>query len=102
MDVFDEVIEPVLVLVATIVLVASCVLENEGEADEVLEPRAVRVPQGLPLEVLDCAVVLDIVGLALEVRDCVEEPLTVLEAVVVLVDVILPVLVFEVLDVRVP
>jgi len=61
----------------------------------------VNVPQGLPVEVLDCAIVLVIVGLALDVRDCVEEPLAVLEAVVVLVDVILPVLVFEDIDVRV-
>ena len=57
-----------------------------------------RVPHGLPVEVLDCAVVLDIVGLALEVRDCVEDPLTVLEAVVVFVDVILPVFVFDVIE----
>ena len=42
-----------------------------------------------------------IVGLALEVRDCVEEPLTVLEAVVVLVELTLPVCVFEDMDVRV-
>ena len=54
-----------------------------------------RVPHGLPVEVLDCAVVLDIVGLALEVRDCVEDPLTVLDAVVVFVDVTLPVFVFD-------
>jgi len=100
-EVFDEVIELVLVFVARMVLVASCDLENEGEADEVLEPLPVTVPQGLPVEVLDCAVVLDIVGLALDVRDCVEEPLTVLEAVVVLVEVILPVFVFEDIDVRV-
>ena len=59
------------------------------------------VPQGLPLEVLDCAVVRDSVGLALDVRDWVDDPLTVLEAVVVFVDVILPVVVFEDLDVRV-
>lgn len=56
------------------------------------------MPHGLPVEVLDCAVVLDIVGLALEVRDCVEDPLTVLEAVVVFVDVILPVFVFEIIE----
>ena len=60
-----------------------------------------RVPHGLPVEVLDCAVVLDIVGLALEVRDCVEEPLTVLEEVTVFVDVILPVFVFEDIEDRV-
>lgn len=60
------------------------------------------VPQGLPVEVLDCAIVLVIVGLALDVRDCVEDPLTVLEAVVVLVEVTLPVFVFEDIDVRVP
>jgi hypothetical protein len=59
------------------------------------------VPHGLPVEVLDCAVVLDIVGLALEVRDCVEEPLTVLEEVTVFVDVILPVFVFEDIEDRV-
>ena len=53
------------------------------------------MPHGLPVEVLDCAVVLDIVGLALDVRDCVEEPLTVLDDVTVLVDVTLPVFVFE-------
>jgi len=55
----------------------------------------VRVPHGLPVEVLDCADVLDIVGLALEVRDCVEDPLTVLDALVVFVDVTLPVFVFD-------
>ena len=54
-----------------------------------------RVPHGLPVEVLDCADVLDIVGLALEVRDCVEDPLTVLDALVVFVDVTLPVFVFD-------
>ena len=59
------------------------------------------VPQGLPVEVLDKAVVRDSVGLALDVRDWVDDPLTVLEAVVVFVDVILPVVVFEDLDVRV-
>ena len=73
------------------VLVAACVLEKDGEADEVLEPRPVRVPQGLPEVVLDAIVVLDKVGLALDVRDCVEELLTVFVAVVVLVDVPLPV-----------
>lgn len=57
-----------------------------------------RVPHGLPEEVLDCGVVLEIVGLALEVRDWVEDPLTVLEAVIVLVDVMLPVFVFEPTD----
>jgi hypothetical protein len=59
------------------------------------------VPHGLPVEVLDCAEVLDIVGLALEVRDCVEDPLTVLEEVTVFVDVTLPVFVFEVIEDRV-
>ena len=59
------------------------------------------VPQGLPVEVLDKAVVRDSVGLALDVRDWVDDPLTVLEAVVVFVEVILPVVVFEDLDVRV-
>jgi len=73
------------------VLVETCVLEKDGEADEVLEPRAVRVPQGLPDTVLDAIVVLDKVGLALDVLDCVVEPVVVLEAVVVLVDVPLPV-----------
>jgi hypothetical protein len=61
----------------------------------------VSVPHGLPVEVLDCAEVLDIVGLALEVRDCVEDPLTVLEEVTVFVDVTLPVFVFEVIEDRV-
>ena len=56
------------------------------------------VPQGLPVEVLDCAVVLDIVGLALDVRDCVDDPLTVLDAVVVFVDVILPVFVLDIIE----
>ena len=56
------------------------------------------VPQGLPVEVLDCAVVLEIVGLALDVRDCVDDPLTVLDAVTVLVDVTLPVFVFDVIE----
>jgi len=61
----------------------------------------VSVPHGLPVEVLECAEVLDIVGLALEVRDCVEEPLTVLEEVTVFVDVTLPVFVFEDIEDRV-
>jgi hypothetical protein len=49
------------------------------------------VPQGLPDAVLDSIVVLDKVGLALDVLDCVVELVVVLEAVVVLVDVALPV-----------
>ena len=100
-EVFVVVTELVEVLVFCIVLVETCVLEKDGEADEVLEPRAVRVPQGLPDTVLDAIVVLDKVGLALDVLDCVVEPVVVLEAVVVLVDVPLPVCVFEGIDVRV-
>lgn len=59
------------------------------------------MPQGLPVDVFDCAEVLDIVGLELDVRDCVEEPLTVLDEVTVFVDVTLPVFVFDDNDVRV-
>lgn len=97
-EVLEEVTELVPVFVPIIVFVATCDLENDGDADEVLELLPVRVPQGLPVEVLDCPVVLDMVGLALEVRDWVVEPLTVLDAVVVLVDVMLPVFVFEIID----
>jgi hypothetical protein len=100
-DVFVAVTELVPVLVFCTVLVETCVLEKDGEADAVLEPRAVRLPQGLPDVVLDAIVVLDKVGLALDVLDCVVEPVVVLEAVVVLVDVPLPVCVFEGIDVRV-
>jgi len=66
-DVLEEVIELVPVLVPRRVLVASSDLENDGDADEVLVPLPVRVPHALPVEVLDCAVVLEIVGLALDV-----------------------------------
>jgi len=92
--VFDELTEPVDVLVLRIVFVCLADLEYEGDAEDVLEEALVNVPEGLAVGVLDEAPERLRVGEVEDVLVSDGDAVVVRVAVIVFVAVVVPDVVF--------